>query len=95
MGMINWNPVKDYLKEKGIKPFPSKNGVVIAETYEDDNNETIENFDSVETLVADVNPLLPDGYRITVLPDNRRYDSNAVYIGPETDLVDVCFDKMS
>ena len=92
--MTNWNPVKDYLKGKEIKPFPSKNGVVIAETYVDDNNETIENFDSVETLVAELTPLLPSGYRINVLPDNRRYDSNAVYIGLETDLVDVCFDKL-
>ena len=47
------------------------------------NGEQNGTFDSLEVLVTEITPLLPSGYRVELLPPNRRYDSDALYIGKE------------
>ena len=89
-----WNDVKEYLRTNSIKPFPSKNGVVIAQTYQNDDSTDVTNYDDIDVLVAELTPLVPENYRVTILPTSRRHNSDAIFIGLNVDMVDTCFDKM-
>ena len=80
----------EYLTTHSIKVLPSTSkagvkGAVLPETLDNEQNGT---FESLDTLASDIQPLLPEGYRCELLPQSRRYDSDALYIGKERTLDD-------
>ena len=78
------------LNELGIRLLPSNKGAVIPTKLEDnDTGDLVDNgqIASID-VIATLSPLLPSGFRITLLPTSRRYPEESYYIGKERTLSD-------
>ena len=95
-----WNAIIEFCNLNNILVLPSSKGSVIPETVVDDRTqESQPNWAelSPEELCAQLEPLLPDGYRVELLPESDDYDSGAIFIGKARTIVDrnrVAFSKM-
>ena len=78
------------LEELSIKLLPSDKGAVIPVKLEDADSKELKDNGQIASIdvVATLEPLLPSGYRIELLPPNRRYASDAYYIGKQRTLSD-------
>ena len=78
------------LNELGIRLLPSNKGAVIPTKLEDnDTGDVVDNGEIASIdVIATLSPLLPSGFRITLLPASRRYPDDSYYIGKERTLSD-------
>ena len=69
----------EYLGDK-IGVIKSNKGVVIPAVL--DNNPNLGDCASVNELVVALTPLVPEGYRVTLLKPSFKYPEPAIYVGP-------------
>ena len=90
-----WNAMKAYLKDNNITALPASGYVVIPVELENrETGETSAQFDDIRVVCADLQPLLPDGYRAEIPETSRKYPSESILIGLDTDINDYAFDNI-
>ena len=92
-----WQRIKEYLNSNNITALPTDKGnCVIPQILEDRENggESVTQFDDVDVTCADLQPLLPEGYKCVVSEPSRRYPEPCLFIGKSTSLNDYTFDNM-
>ena len=78
------------LNELDIRLLPSNKGAVLPTKLEDNDTGDVKDNGQIASIdvIATLSPLLPSGFRITLLPTSRRYPDTSYYIGKERTLSD-------
>ena len=91
-----WQRIKDYLNNSNITALPTQKGnCVIPQILTNTvTNEDITQFEDIEAVRLELEPLLPEGYKVEVSEPTRKYPEPSLFIGKSTSLNDYTFDNM-
>ena len=90
-----WQRIVDYLKSNNITALPANGYVIIPKDFEDrETKEVTAQFEDSTALIAELKPLLPEGYKCEVPEPTRKYPDECILIGQDSDITSYAFENM-
>lgn len=90
-----WQQVKNHLISLNITALPASGYAVIPFKLEDKVTGDIkQQCDDIQVLCAELQPLLPPGYRAEIPETSRKYPDECILIGIASSLTDYAFDNI-
>ena len=90
-----WNAIIKYLQDNNITALPASGYVIIPKDFENrDTKEVVVQFEDSSTLIAELSPLVPEGYKVEMPEPTRRHPDECILIGTDTYITEYAFGQM-